>query len=442
MNESPFQFRLINDEVDTQEQPFKFRSIDEESSPEEIEEAPIEEPGLLEKAKRQLHRIGVRVTAGGAGLPGDIYQTLEMAALHLPGGITPEEKLNFAQKGVKNLLQGFLSTDEINEKANEIYPELKAEGGVEETADEIATDFGTLINPIGGGLSFMKSLGMSVFGNLGKQAAKGLGFDETTQELTKMGSMLFAGMFSRGRGINSHIENLYKESKEFIPAGEMIQLKEKPLNKLKKSLGYGSVNDAKSEALNLIEEIEKKTANGLLIAEDAIQFDKDINRAIQKAGRDEQKSGNLKQVKKAYAETLDNYAQQNPSWAEKYNEAKQAYSGIAQSEKVQASIRSNLNLSNLKNAAILFGLEEFAIPGRAATKIAGLSLGAASLYATEVARRLAKNPALRKYYSNVITASMADNKPLLARSMKGLEKAAAKEFEADPWPDIIDEDQE
>jgi len=195
------------------------------------------------------------------------------------------------------------------------------------------------------------------------------------------------------------------------------------------------MNDAKQSTLNIIEDIEKKAPNGVLSVEEFTQFDKDINRLLRQTRGDATKRGYLKQLKKVHAQGGNEYAKQNPSWGEKYQEAKQAYQGIANSLDVQDFVRKNFNLKNLSHAGILLGLEEAAIPGRTALKLGGLGATAATMYMAEIARRVATNPALRRYYQNVIKASLSNNKAMLVRNLEGLDRVAKKEFEKNPLPE-------
>lgn len=382
---------------------------------------------------QSLKRRGRRYIARGiesiAGLPGDIIQTIRSIS-------SPEErdqnKDNFVKRAGRSLLESLPGSEELRARTAELYPELEPKDNFEEVEDEVVGDFATLALPVKGKIPFARSLGLSVIGNLGKEAMKNLGFEEATQEATKLGLMLFSGMFGKGRGVNNYIRNLYKEAEKFAPQDARISYPSKKLENVEKLISKGSLNDAKEPVANLIQEIKFKSPGGSMSVEDAVQFDHDINRAIAKSGADRTKKGYLKQLKKAHMEALGEYAKENPSWGENYYAAQQAYKGIETSQAVQNYIRRNMNLKNFAYASALLGLGHQYLPGSAGEKLGSIGTTAGLLYGATVARRLATNPALRRYYANVLKASLSENKAMLARNLKGLDRVAKKDFEERP----------
>jgi len=402
-----------------------------------------EEPSTFENIKRRGERYLRRGGESVLGLPGDIVQTVRGLAQMLPGGITPEKDLNFVQYYGRKGLEALPGSAELRAKSAESRPDLEPESEFEDVEDEIVGDFAALALPVKGKVPFARALGLSMAGNLGKQVVKDLGVSEGGQEATKMGLMLFSGMFGRGRGINRHIGNLYKKAKDVIPEGAKFAYPMKKLDQVESMLKKGTINEAKAPVLGIIDDIRIKSPSGMMTVEEAMQFDKDINKAIGRAYNDKSLRGNLKQLKKAHSEAIESYAKENPSFGEYWKEAKQAYQGIATSMDIQNYIKRNANLKNMAHAGIILGLEEAAIPGKTAMKLGSVGLGASTLYAAEVAKRIAKNPALRRYYANVLNASMSENSAMLARNLAGLERAAKKEFESDPLPifEISEEDE-
>ena len=402
-----------------------------------VEENEKEVP-LSESLKRRGRRYVARGVESIAGLPGDLVQTIR--------GLSSSEEIdesqdNFAKRGARSLLEALPGSAEFRASNAEQYPELEPESQFEELEDEIVGDLAVLALPVKGKIPFARALGLSMAGNLGKEVVKEMGFSEGPQEATKMGLMLFSGMFGKGRGVNKHISNLYKEAESFVPEGARLKY---PVNKLKnveKIIGKGALTDAKQAVGDIVEEIKFKSPGGLMKVEEAIQFDKDINRAIGKAGADKTKSGYLKQLKKAHVESLNEYAKENPSWGENYKQAQQAYKGIETSQNVKNYIKRNMNLKNFTYATALLGLGGQYLPGSAGEKIGAIGSTAALLYAGTVAKRLATNPALRKYYGNVMQASLSNNKAMLSRNMAGLNRVAKKEFEDNPFP-IFDSEED
>jgi len=385
---------------------------------------------------QKFQRTGARALQRGtealAGLPGDVVQLIKGVSGALPGGVTPEEDLNILQRGARRAVEALPTSASMRERAREEKPELEPESRFEAITDEVVSDFATLAIPVKGKIPFARSLGLSMVGNLGKEAVKDLGVSERGQEATKIGLMLFSGMFGKGRGVNKHINNLYKESETLVPEGANFRYPTNKLSNVEKIAKKGALTESKVPTLKLIEEIKAKSPSGIMTVEEAIQFDKDINKQIMRAGADKTKKGLLKQLKGAHTEALNTYAKENPAWAAKFKEAKQAYAGIAQSEKLQNFIKRNANLSNFAHGSLMLGLQELAIPGKAGAKLATVGGTASILYAAEIAKRLVTNPALRKYYGNVVKASLSENKAALIKNLAGLEREAKKELEKNP----------
>jgi len=398
--------------------------------------------GAVRRGKRYLHRSKEAVL----GLPGDIVETIRGVAQSVSGYVPAEEEGNFVQRAGRRLVERLPTSAELRARSAEKRPELEPESESETAEDEWVEDIAALSVPIPGlgRVPLIRALGIATASNLGKQIVKEIGLPETAQDLTKMGVMVFTGMFGKGRGVNSHINKLYREAEAFVPKGTTFTYPTKKLQNVESILKKGTMDDAKASVMKIVDDIKTKMPGGVMAVEEAVQFDKDINRAIRKSSNDKTKLGLLKKLKGAHAEALDTYAKENPTWGEHLKEAKQAYQGIATSENIKNFVKRNANIKNLSHAALLLGMEEAAIPGALGIKLGTLGTSVAVLYSGEMAKRLAKNPALRRYYGNVLSASLSENKTMLARNLSGLERVAKKEFENNPLPifDIEEEEEE
>ena len=400
----------------------------------DVEVAP-QESTTLQQVDRMLARGITRGSETLLGLPGTVVQQVRSLAQALPSGIVPEEELNFAQKAVRNLVEGLPSIEELRARSAEKLPQFEPESTGEEIQDELITDVASLAHPLLGGMGLLKSIGAAALGQSGKQAIKAAGGGPIAQEITKLGGMVFTGLFGAGRGVNTHINRLYQQANRFLPAGARVPYPTNRLTTIAQELGTGAMNTAKTEAAGLIGEINAKLVNGEMTMQEAIQFDRDINRSLRGAHNDPAKRRYLLQIHNAHQEALGRYAAQNPTWGAFYNEAKQAYAGIATSANVQNFIRRNTNLKNLSHAGLLLGLEETFVPGSPMAKLAVTGVLGTGTYIAELGRRITTNPALRRYYQNVIQASLTENRAMLARNLSGLERAAKEEFEKHPLPE-------
>ena len=392
-----------------------------------------------EYMKRKAQRYGIRSAESIGGIAGDVAQLARSGSQALPGGLPEEGDLNVVQKYARRGLEALPGSEELRAMSAEKFPELEPESYFEEREDEFVADAATLGLPIGGTKGkatkkLLRGIGISAIGNATKEAVKAMGAGEAGQEASKLGAMIFGGMFGKGRGVKNFIRNTYKKASDLVPSGEVFKYPTSKLSRAGKILSTGAMNDAKIEAKSFLDQIEAKTINGMMTVEDAVQFDKDIGRAVRKAGGDKAKKFNLMQVHDANRAALSEYGKQNQAWNELYTDAKMAFAGIEQSEGMKAYFRKNANLKNFTYASALLGLEEMKIPGHATMKIGSIGVIGSGYFAKEMAKRLGSNSALRRYYQNVLTASISENPAMLARNLKGLERAAKKEFEDNPIP--------
>lgn len=413
-------------------------------SADELRDRKPDERGFFQSAARRGRRYIQRGAEAVLGMPGDIFQL----ARALPGGMSEEEmaEQDFPKSLISAALGQLPGSEELRALSAEIRPELEPESEFESVEDEFVGDAATLMLPVKGKIPFVRALGLSAFGNLTKQGIKAIGGTEATQEAGKLGAILFGGLFGKGRGVGKYIDKLYEKSRGAVPKGDLMKYPLDKLERVEKMLAKGSMNEAKSGAMQHVQNIKGKIKNGMLPVEEWVQFDKDINYSLRQAGKDASKAGNLKQVHSAHASPGNAYAKENPSWGEYYKDAKMAKEGIAQSEKIQNTIRKHMNLKDLTYAGAALGMEEMLIPGNIPLKVGSLGAAGAAWYSKEIAKRLATNPALRRYYQNVLTASLSENSAMLARNMAGLERVAKKEFENNPIPvemlQLIEDDKE
>lgn len=392
------------------------------------------EEGVVGKAVRRGERYLLRGMESLAGLPGDIIQLIRSGAEMMPGGITPEEDLSFVGRLGRKALEAVPGSQELRAMGAERFPGLEPEGEFERIEDEVVADLAVLALPVKGKIPFARALGQSMVGNIGKEAVQAFGGGDTAQEATKLGLMVFTGMFGKGRGVKNHIKNLFKEAEAFVPEGATVDYSSSlnRLNNIEKQLQKGAIDASSKPVLDMIEQIKAKAPEGRMAAEEAIAFDRSINELMGDPALLKRGKKLLGGVKGANNEALDLFAKENPSWGDTWKEAKQAYQGIAQSQKVKKYIQNNLSLKDYLHAAAALGMEELLIPGKVPGQLGALAGLSGAAYMGEVGKRIATNPALRRYYANVLNASLSQNKAMLARNIKGLDRTMKKELEDNP----------
>lgn len=391
----------------------------------EKENTPQQSP-LVRHPRRVLQRGAETVL----GLPGDIVQFITSLA-----GPVPEEEKEQMDSGRKlwgSVLESIPTSSDIRARSAEVNPELEPKSELEGIADEFVEDVTALSIPVGGRVPFMKSIGTAFAGNLAKSGAKALNLSEGSQDLTKMGIMMFSGMFGKGRGLESYKNNLFKSARNSVNEGDVAKYNLKRMQNLRRDLMKGSMNDAKRPTLKILNEMEKKIKDGVIPVDESIQFDIDLGRAIRESGSDKQAKRNLLNLHSINNEALAEYGKTNPTFNESYKEANKIFQGLATSTAAKDFIKKNANLKNLSYSSALLGIT----PGALGMKMAGIGALGSGIYAAEVAKRIASNPALRRYYQNVLTASLNENKTQLMRNLSGLERVAKKEFDKEPFPTI------
>lgn len=401
-----------------------FESIDYVSlSPEEDQNITVPESLGGRSTERGLQRFS-EVTLG---FPGDVVQFARTL-----GEGKPAEGRNFLQRAIGSALEQLPTSEELRARSAEKRPELEPVSEEEELFDETVEDVAAIKNPLIKGPGIASTIGIVVAGQLAKQGIKAIGGEEKAQAAGKFGAQILASLFKKGRGVQTRIRNLYKNARNSIPEGELIQYPVKEAERLLTTLEKGVETPSKSAAIKPLKTIVEKAKNGTIEASEAVQLDQDLNELISKA--DKKTKGKLLQIKKINNHPLEEYGNKNKEFGDNYFEAKQAYQGIATSVDIQNFVKKNANLKNLAHAALFVGAEETLLPGSTALKLGSLGAGAASLYTYEIARRLNKNPALRRYYSNVITAALSENVPMLKRNLENLDRVAKKELQDDPLP--------
>lgn len=359
------------------------------------------------------------------GIPGDFVQTAQALANWLPG---QKSKDTFISALGRDLIQRLPTTEDLRAEGAEQFPQFEPQDDKQAFAQEMAVDVSQL--GVGAG-SILRGLGMAIAGQAGKKSAKALGADEFQQEMAKFGSSFIGGMFGGGRGLKTARNNAYTNMRNAIQPNEQFQYSQNPFVRVMRELNKGSPKENQAQ-INFVDEIFNKVSNNSMSAEDGERFYRQLNDRIRTASTDD--AARLwNRVLEAHTENLGNLSQQNPEFGKWFREGNMLHQGIAESNKVHKFIKKNANFKEFKNAMLFLGLEEAAVPGAGrVTAGSGLVL-AAGAYATEVLRRISTNPAMRRYYMNIVNASLNENRHSLMRNLAGLERTLKKESEKDSF---------
>lgn len=349
-----------------------------------------------------------------------------------PGGLGPKEELSKPQQNLRSLFEMLPNSEELRAYAMEANPEFEPTSEQEARAQETTQDITGLALS---GTGFLRSLGISLGGQLGKEAFKQMGYGEEGQNYAKLGSMLFSGMFRKGGGVNSFIDRAYKRARNSFSPGEAFNYNTNAYSGLRRKLNLGEVTPSERSVLDFLDTLESKVQNGQMTVEEAMKFNQNINERLRSATK-KTDIANLTELHKIHNKELGQYAKTNPTFAEAWKEGNQAFAGMANSFRVQDFIKRHANLNNLTHSLALLGMEEYLLPGNTLGKALSVGGVASGLYAADMSKRLMTNPALRKYYTNVVKAALQENAGALSRNLAGLEREAKKSFESNPLPDF------
>lgn len=433
-----------------------------------VEEQPKEEKSFLRKAgeaamgpilgteegRRHVARTGARIEETLTGLPGDIKELFNSIAIGIPEYFAGEELPRWRQavEGpppgtfVGGFGLGEPTSRDLREGLKEAVGSdyLEPQNKWEEFGDAVAEDFAALAIPVKGKIPFARALGTSIMANSGGEVAKAFG-GEKAGAVTKLGLLFAGGMLGHGQGgVKQHIRKLYKDMEGSISQGAEVNAKglASKLEKIEGVLRKGDPLDAsKQPAFQKLKAIRDKISGGNIAVEELVELNKSTNEAIFGLGELKRGQHQLYNVRNAIHETLGEYGSQNADFLGKWKMANEAYAATEASRKVSNWVRKNVKPKDYLYAAGALGIEGgyFGAPATVATIGTGAALGATA-YSAEVMKRIATSPALRKYYQNVVTHSLNQNKVGFMRAMKQLDNGLKSSLEKEPFETVEFED--
>jgi len=400
-----------------------------------------------EEGRRHTARTGTRIAETLVGLPGDIRELFNSIAIGIPEYLSGEEmpRLRRAVEGDPEMVGGITSAPtsrELREGISDVAGGefLQPQNKWEEFGDAISEDFAALAIPIKGKVPFARSLGTSIIANSGAEVAKAFGGDKAAAA-TKLGLLFAGGMLGHGQGgVKQHINGLYKDMEASIPKNAEVSAKglSSKLDKIEATLRKGDPLDAsKQPAFQKIKAVRDKIKSGMISVEEGVELNKSTNEAIFGLGELKRGQHQLYEIRNGLHETLGEYGKQNAEFLGKWKNANEAYAATETSRKVSKWVRKNIKPNNYIHAAAALGLEGYAggLGAVGATVGAGGAV-AGTAYAAEVLKRVSQSPALRKYYQNVVTHSLKQNKTGFMRAIKQLDNGLKDSFETEPYETV------
>lgn len=405
---------------------------------------------LLGTAGRGVARGVARATEAIAGAPGDIVSG-GVSLLNLGSKALTGQEIPGAQQ-LQNIIPGseFVRRN-VTEPLTGEY--LKPQSDTEQFIDTIIGDIAGLIAP--GGLATKASrAALTGLGKVGiKQAAKTVGKQalraaganiagKAAEELT--GSPLAGGLVKVGTLIGSStaggrnaLKEIRKESylkaDQAIRPGDIIQAGD-----LKSRLKNGQDLLKRSDIADKefisgrLKAVESNIKQNKLSAKDAVQLRKDMNDWIYRQDISPQAKRYIGRTRDLLNEKLDQYGKTNPNFAEAFNMADDITRGLEAGGSVQKFLNKNVSIPHaLKNwKPVSYGTGGlFYVLGKPlglASLGIGIPTAMTARYVGATYNLLKNSEEARKYYKQILAASLKNDANAVAKSIKAFDHVASK----------------
>lgn len=394
-------------------------------------ELPDEGPDIGRHALRSGARIGETLL----GLPGDIEATV-VPAINWVAKQT-KKHLGFGKpRTEEEIAEGqFLPTSrklkEFSEKASKGY--LSPQTEAEQAADEYLELATSLAVPGPKTLAGKKVFqGIKKAGSLAglasgtKHGLKALGVDEDSANIASFAALAVPGLL-KARNPRQTVNALYAEANEALPKGAAISAQkiDPAMKNFLTDLRKGTATPSKSAAIRAAEDILEKSKSGLIEVEELMAFKRDINELMKDPHLLRRGEKFLPKIGHEIDQLIDAYGKHNPEFIQKYRLANQMFGGIEQSAKAVNFLgRYEKYIKNPYTLAALGLLKPSAIPGT----LEAYAVGKTAQKSYEVLHRIFKNPALRKFYGNIVKEASKENAKGMIQFLKKFDQKIDEEF--------------
>lgn len=416
-------------------------------SKEELVPAPLPAPSLLQQglqgakdALRYSLRLPARAAESALAVPrelGDFAQSLVPERALIAGaeklglGEGAQQAIDFTKKYAPHKL--FPTSEQTKEFTKSLFGEyLEPKNQFERIQDEVVSDAAALAIPLGGEIKALRPVFTALGAQLAKQGVKWFGGSESKQDLAK-GGIVLTSAFVRPGEAKKLSDALYASARRARNTNDTVSSVplENALNKLEAHIRTGGVADSGKRALEKIADVRKGMQGAQIPVNELEQSKIKINEALAGVYKDLEgnKPGiktarrNLESVGKTVDDALKLYGKQNPTWESFYRPANEVHGAIANSQRARRWMMKHYKSLSLPSAAALFGLETALGPAGTAAAAAG---GGTALLLGEGLSKVAKSPTLRKYFTGVISAALAEDLPKFTAMNKKLNAALDK----------------
>lgn len=409
-----------------------------------------------ETTAQQLGRVGAGVAKGvtqrafGAALGGDIASGIgslaDVGLQKLVGeesGQKVEELMKLYEEnqpeGLLGLAPKELPTSKkagefIKEKAESFFgidPQFwKPKGKIEKIVQSSAKDFTSLVPALLFSPVTLPAIAAeAVIPNLVKMGAKSLGASKGTQRLSKLGSQLMIGAF-----------NLYKPRKESklaydiaeqsLPKGTRVPTEStaKTIKNIQNRF-YRSRLEPKykkivQEHIDSLRDISPiKTSN----LRQLIAQKNDLSTIMREPGTPKKALGLLGDIRKSLLKDINAYGVHNKEFGKAFKYAEKLQKDIHQDAKAFTYINDFLNKKNIGIGGVA-SLVLGALTGNPLGYLKYLAGGLGLKGGIHVLNKLAKSPAMYKYYGKIISTAASRRPQQLAKLITKFNEEISNEF--------------
>ena len=296
---------------------------------------------------------------------------------------------------------------------------LEPQTDMERATQETAETLGLLTSQgLGPGIPAARAATAATLGQVGKEAALGLGFSESDAEKAKLGTIIATSLThpQLAKNYNNDLWNEVRAGAQgvIIPTSQLHQ----DLAIIESEMTRSGLNSTEKQvAQQMIDDIRQRTAGGQIPLTDLLEMPQQANARARQLFEQANPSGKMRfprhtryvnQVRNALNNSVGQYA--NPGWQELWQTAREVHAGIAQSEAMvnwmKDTLRENKGKSVLSGLLAQGGLGlGVGLPQAVAATAGVAAVGASAIYAGQFAVRAARNPSLRRLYARTLAAA-------------------------------------
>ena len=388
---------------------------------------------FLGEAGRHVSRSLARAGESVLGLPGDLLSIVRAPEL-LP-------KTSTIRKHVTEKLTGDYLKPQS--KAEEFFDNVVEDAALLWTPTKFLKGSKTassLIKMAAKGLA--GSLAKSALGNVAAGSAEKFGGGPKSQVAAKIGTMLLLNRVGKqkpreyAKGLYEKADALMPSSRKKIslgPGSPPSQLVNAPSLKAytiteARKLAKGGFSKPETEALKKLKILYSKFEGNQISMEELTRVKRSIQADIpvvaRELGKETRYAKMMNGLTGEISKTIQNQKRRFPEFVKAYNEAESAYSAVRASEVVGNAIKKHIKIPYVRSSPVLGAL----LGGASLFPKLRAATGIVPAYKTwQILYRVSKSPAMRRYYSQAISAATKGNYRVMNHNFAQLDKLARKQ---------------